>query len=193
VKRRLIHRVLAYLAALSLTLFVVTCVFLVRSYSYRDGVRRQWVDVNRRTEETCGMTSSDGRIIWTRTGEEFPPDLFPVLLGAANSPRGWRWGSGPGDAIYPREHWYQRVGFDARFDRDIARPRRRTRWVRIELVQVPHWFIAALFAVAPAVWVVRHIQADTRARRIARGLCPLCGYDLRATCDRCPECGTIKT
>ena len=51
------------------------------------------------------------------------------------------------------------------------------------MVSVPHWFLIGLFLL-PAATTLRQ-----RARSYPAGCCPACGYDLRATPDRCPECG----
>ena len=57
------------------------------------------------------------------------------------------------------------------------------------------WFELAGYTslAAPTAWVASFLggRAVTRrrARRARAGLCPSCGYDLRATPGRCPECG----
>jgi hypothetical protein len=74
------------------------------------------------------------------------------------------------------------------------RERIRDQWHRrldITLVSVAHWKLAALLAVLPCVHLFASIRGVLQRRSRRRvGLCPRCGYDLRATPDRCPECGT---
>jgi hypothetical protein len=56
-------------------------------------------------------------------------------------------------------------------------------------VFLPCWFLTALLAVAPALRIRWRVRSYIVTQRLARGRCPGCGYDLRATPGRCPECG----
>jgi hypothetical protein len=53
---------------------------------------------------------------------------------------------------------------------------------------VPCWCIAAASAVLPLGRAAARQRSRRHNRRI-RGRCPACGYDLRASPDRCSECG----
>jgi hypothetical protein len=79
-----------------------------------------------------------------------------------------------------------------------AKPRvyafHRTRWPEYPFhgsspgrVMAPYWavLILAMMPMAPWIW-----QWRQRRRRVIVGFCRSCGYDLRATPGRCPECGT---
>jgi hypothetical protein len=53
-------------------------------------------------------------------------------------------------------------------------------------ISIPHWIPTLVFSLLP----VRAFVGYLRTRRATRaGHCRRCGYDLRASPDRCPECG----
>jgi hypothetical protein len=78
----------------------------------------------------------------------------------------------------PRFLWSRRSWLD-------SAGRMRIDWA----VAFPYWVACLLFAVWPAIALTRAVQ--TR-RRLMRGCCDRCGYNLRGSAgsSTCPECGT---
>ena len=59
-------------------------------------------------------------------------------------------------------------------------------------VAVPHWLLVV--PTLPGTWwlLVRGWKLILGAVRRNYGHCPACGYDLRTTPERCPECGAVS-
>ena len=81
----------------------------------------------------------------------------------------------------PFEFWGMRgrefAGFQYATFRDM------TGYVPQYAFSVPLWAILAAAAILPGIWLWG------KRRRYSRGMCAGCGYDLRASPERCPECG----
>ncbi len=54
------------------------------------------------------------------------------------------------------------------------------------VVRIPIWFILTLLLILPILSGASLLRAHRRRRA---GLCLACGYDLRGSSERCPECG----
>lgn len=62
--------------------------------------------------------------------------------------------------------------------------------------EIDYWTAVFVTAIPPVLWLwfgPRPGAAGRRRQQERAGRCSRCGYDLRATPDRCPECGAIAS
>ena len=187
----MIRRLLNLLTALSLLLCVAACVLWVRSYwtfseaGYHVGrcFERRY-DV-RYKSDSIHLTVDRGRFYVEHSWEQCDRVVGPPPLYTEG--RHWDWfeyhGRSGGDRYAGRAWDLQSGGFGMQrgsggFDGLT---------LGVTLVGIPAWALALGFATAPAITATRWRRRGPQRR----GRCASCGYDLRATPGRCPECGTI--
>ena len=213
------RRLFTFVSVLSLLLCLAVCVLWVRSYRAFDRVSAArgdgpfWVAVSASGDLAVYVVGPwpEGRPLrWTvgRRGDQlrrdhiWPYDMPPLPLEpheyhqamAAAYPVsvGWYVDGTPAG----REFRWERLGLrmssslahvhGQRFADHPRTPNGRARYLAI-----PHWMAATLVGLPGVLTLAaRSVSRIRRARLAARRLCPACGYDLRATPGRCPECGT---
>ena len=158
------RRLPRFLTALSALAGCVVCVLWVRSYFVGDSL--DWATPSGRAGlDSCRGSLSVGRV-------EVP------AADLATIPRGTLRRSQPAGRAAARrmKPAWSFAGFAVvHFD---------FRGMRVRELRVPLWLLVLITGVAPGVYVFRRLRAPS-----PRGTCPRCGYDLRATPERCPECG----
>ena len=174
------------LSALSLLLGVVAVGMWVRSYVGYEGMQLKKVagSYGRPERRVVQILSSQGAVSVEYTYEDcirryMDPYEMPQLG------KGWMLTTErkPAERLEVGGGW---MGFGWRFEAQVH-PTRMERYTRI--VAVPYWFVVVVSGVLPAVWLRR---GGRRRHRVRHGLCVNCGYDLRASGERCPECGRAK-
>ena len=161
-----------------LTLFLAACACAAVDRLARRAVVADWNGADERRSErsfTC-VRLNRNRLEWgvtrwayrNRAEFEANPPGHTMFFDQPSSPVRGRWGFAYGTDI------------------DTTPWRTRYMWG----AAAPYWVLMVpLLAVYPWYFLGKW-AAQTRIVRRRRGLCPACGYDLRAgTSDRCPECG----
>jgi hypothetical protein len=163
--RRHIRFLFAVCSAVSLLMCIAMLALWVRSYWVNDYVAFSGTDED-------GAELSVASVWGSNRGA-----LSVYRVGGAWTTTRVVWRSPPAKVSVGPLTWWQRLGFGYRY----------YSYGGTITGGVPHAVPVALFVCLPVFWMSRRRQ---KWRRVNRGLCPSCGYDLRASPERCPECGT---
>jgi len=181
---------------LTLTATLILSVFWIRGlYFAGDSLSWGTVAAGRTQAKLYAVDLGKGRFFYRRE-MAWPesPDLYTPMSASSwnqqfkyiESHEGWCHMAMPAAYIPPRidegnGSWLGTLGFE------------HYRWKRpeafFEIWAIPAWSVVvplALLAVR-SVFRCRHVAAMRRRGRA--GLCPKCGYDVRPSSERCPECG----
>ncbi len=165
--KRLRRIILASAAVLSLLLCLATVAMWMRSYWVTDGLQVPVPPPN------LNLWSQRGRLIIYET---YTP---PKLNGWQHDTGGPLWELGFDGSNYCLGYYFHFAGFSAAG---------KTANRGDSFIGMPYWFLVALTGFLPLVQGARWRVAR---KKHLPGICFACGYDLRATPDCCPECGTI--
>ena len=193
------RRLFYLLTASSLLLCMALSVLWVRSLRRSDNLGRERFAIHADAVEHHAVyaVSSGGSVEFCRWhSRHFDPADRAAL--AARATDGWRWfwrdspyGSFSGLRRTPT--LAERLGFGHRDERVEVEDENGTRIVATRehrAITLPYWLPVLLTAALPLVRAGRKLRPLLRRRHGRLGLCRSCGYDLRATPGRCPECGT---
>lgn len=168
----MIRRLFTIASAFSVILCLAITILWVRSYWISDQlIWDSWVNLpNASLDKMFGVNSGAGGINIGQTVWHYPANTQRI------PPPPWYCSDDP---VYGGEEGnsfpFRTLGFQVfTLNGQISQ----------FAVTVPYYLFFAITMMMPAWWVRRKL----RSHKV--GLCPACGYDLRASTDRCPECGT---
>jgi hypothetical protein len=162
-------------------LFIGTAVLWVRSNSTYDS----W-SYGGPTGGFCELSSMGGRVCMEWGTTSIPIDGYAHSAQAVEPGMAAPWGGanrlGLRMALNQKQSAYYLLDVDGHTSPAVYSGPPPT-VLRSSLFIVPHWSLCLLWAASAAI-------AFRLSRRSFRpGHCPRCGYDLRASKERCPECG----